>query len=135
MWIVFRSGALVLCMTLGGAVMAQDTPVEGVIQDQLDAFLRDDFATAFTFASPMIQGMFGSASNFEAMVKQGYPMVWRHGSVRYGESTTRGSTVLQTVILTDADGAVHALEYEMIPVGDDWQINGVRFVRAPEVGV
>lgn len=138
MWMVIRSGALVLSMTLGGVALAQEagqSAVVGVIQNQLEAFQRDDFDEAFTFASPLIKNMFRNPSNFGAMVKQGYPMVWRPADVTFADSETQGSAVLQKVIITDAGGAIHVLEYEMIPVGDGWQINGVRFLEAPEVGV
>lgn len=130
---------LVLVLTLffgwTGAVAAQPaTDPAGVIQRQLDAFLADDFARAFTFASPNIKGIFQTPDNFGAMVKRGYPMVWRPADVTFGKSETRGSRVLQTVIIADQAGRIHALEYEMMPVGDSWQINGVRLLEAPQIG-
>jgi len=137
MWMVVRSGALVLSMTFGAAVFAQgnaNPTASDVIQDQLDAFLADDFETAFTFASPMIKNMFRNPSNFGAMVRQGYPMVWRPADVRFGAAQVDGTTVYQRVIITDASGALHALEYEMIPDGESYKINGVRFLRMPDVG-
>ena len=122
-----------LLAALTGPVAAQEGPA-GVVRQQLDAFLADDFERAFTFASPMIQNMFRNPQNFGAMVRNGYPMVWRPADVAFGPAVPRGDTVLQTVIITDGQGTVHALEYEMIPDGAGWRINGVRFLRAPEVG-
>ena len=49
--------------------------IEATINRQIEAFQADDFATAFTFASPTIQGMFGTSDRFGAVVRQGYPMV------------------------------------------------------------
>ena len=54
-----------------------------MISKQIEAFKADDFDTAFSFASPMIQRMFGSASTFGEMVQNGYPMVWRPAEVRF----------------------------------------------------
>ena len=64
---------------------AQDAPIQGVIQSQIDAFQADDFARAFSFASPTIQGMFGTPENFGLMVKEGYPMVYRPAEVEMQE--------------------------------------------------
>jgi hypothetical protein len=113
---------------------APETAIEGVIQRQIDAFLADDFATAFTYASPNIQGIFGSPDNFGAMVRDGYPMVWRPDAVAFGALREVGGRLWQRVIVTDAAGAVHALDYQMIETGDGWQINAVQLLQAPQVG-
>lgn len=126
--------ALVALILAALPLRAQDAAVTGVIDDQIEAFLADDLDRAFSFASPMIQGMFRTPETFGQMVRQGYPMVWRPADVRYGSATQDGGRVRQTVIITDRQGAVHALEYEMIPDGDGWRINGVRPLQAPSVG-
>jgi Domain of unknown function (DUF4864) len=130
---------LILGLMLGltAPVTAQDSRgngIENAIQSQLDAFLADDYATAFSFASPAIQGLFGNADNFGLMVRQGYPMVWRPGDVRYLGRKTVGGRTLQNVLIRDRTGAVHVLEYEMIATEKGWQINGVRLIEPPEVG-
>ena len=51
--------------------------VQTTIASQLDAFLKDDFARAFEYASPSIKRMFRNSDNFGMMVQRGYPMVWR----------------------------------------------------------
>ena len=43
---------------------AQDADIRAVITQQFDAFKVDDFATAFTFASPSLQGFFQNPQNF-----------------------------------------------------------------------
>ena len=121
--------------------LAQDgagTPepaIESVIRNQLDAFLADDFATAFTFASPTIKGMFRTPETFGRMVRQGYPMVWRPADVRFLELRERAGRTVQTVMITDGAGTVHLLAYEMLLTPDGWQINGVALLRQPETGV
>lgn len=123
-----------LMVGLSGPVGAQDAAVTGVIRQQLDAFLADDLDLAFGFASPAIKGIFQNPEMFGAMVRNGYPMVWRPGQVTFGQTESSGDRVLQTVIITDQAGRIHALEYEMSPAGADWQINGVRLLPAPQVG-
>ena len=129
--------ALALTACLAAPLSAQESPksaVTGVIQEQIEAFLVDDFATAFTFASPTIQGIFRDPETFGVMVQRGYPMVWRPSEVRYGDATVLEGRVRQKVVITDANGTVHLLEYEMIPQGETWKINGVQLLRAPQVG-
>ena len=108
--------------------------IEATINRQIEAFQVDDFATAFTFASPSIQGMFGTSERFGAMVRQGYPMVWRPSDVQYLSLENRGGLLFQKVLVRDAAGASHLLEYQMIRVEEAWRINGVVLLRPPGVG-
>ena len=57
--------------------------IQATISRQLEAFQLDDFAEAFSYASPSIQSIFGGPANFESMVKRGYPMVWKPGKVTF----------------------------------------------------
>jgi len=126
--------SLVLFLSCLGPVSAQDDPVTSVIDQQLGAFLEDDFATAFTFASPMIREMFGNEERFEAMVRNGYPMVHRPGRVTYLEQRAEDDATFQDVEIIDRDGRAHYLEYEMVETPYGWQINGVRFIPQPSAG-
>ncbi|MEO0914329.1 MAG: DUF4864 domain-containing protein [Pseudomonadota bacterium] len=104
--------------------------IEAVISSQFAAFQDDDVATAFTFASPMIQSIFGSAERFGQMVRSGYPMVWRPKDVSFTCLTERNGQYFQSVRITDAAGTAHSLDYEMIETEAGWLINGV-FFRPP----
>jgi hypothetical protein len=109
--------------------------IRGVISGQIDAFRADDFATAFTFASPTIKRLFGTSERFGEMVRSGYPMVWRPADVRFSGLRDRGGRMVQDVLVIDQAGAPHVLEYEMIETEGGWQINGVRVRRAGDAGV
>ena len=111
---------------------AQEEPIRDVITAQIEAFEADDFATAFTYASPTIQGMFGNPQNFGAMVKSGYPMVWRPDTLRFLALEERGGLLFQDVMVRDLDGALHILEYQMQEGENGWKINGVSIRRATE---
>ncbi len=76
------AAAMLLGLATGAAAQDAD-PIRSVIQGQMDAFIAKDPVTAFTFASPMIKGMFGSPENFGAMVSSGYPMIWNPSAVKY----------------------------------------------------
>ncbi len=110
--------------------------VTEVIQNQLDAFTSRNVEQAFSFASPMIQGMFQTPSNFGQMVEYGYPMVWDNSEARFLERREfqGGDIILQKVMIRDANGALHILEYQMIRLPQGWKINGVELLKPPQVG-
>lgn len=121
--------AILIWVMATGAVKANDD-VRSVISSQIDAFLQDDFVSAFDFASPMIQGMFGTPERFGDMVRNGYPMVWRPADVEFLSVDERGGALIQNVMIKDASGKLFLLEYEMIETENGWLINGVRVQEA-----
>lgn len=117
-----------------GVAVAQEAEIRGVIGNQITAFRADDFGQAFGYASPAIKGMFGSPDRFGAMVKQGYPMVYRPEEVRYLGLRQEAGRQVQRVMIRDAGGRVHFLDYEMIEAEGGWQINGVRLLPPQGAG-
>ena len=107
--------------------------IEDVIQGQITALKADDFAAAFTFASPTIKGMFGTPENFGAMVAQGYPMVYRPDAVRMMQLRRVAGNLWQRLMITDQAGTTHMIDYMMIDTADGWQINAVQVL--PQAGV
>ncbi|GGC15521.1 hypothetical protein GCM10011363_34990 [Marivita lacus] len=129
---------LTLALSMTGTLWAQEVlapepAIENTIQSQIDAFLQDDFETAFTFASPNLRTMFGTPENFGAMVQQGYPMVWRPESVTFGDLRAIAGGLYQTVIVSDAAGNLHYLDYRMQQIDGEWRIAGVQILQAPEL--
>ena len=119
---------------LGPASADTKDDVTSVIQSQIDAFLADDFATAFTFAAPGIKRLFGDPDRFGLMVRQGYPMVWRPADVQFLELRTEPTGPVQRVLIQDQAGASHLLEYYMVETSDGWQISGVQLLPSPGIG-
>lgn len=129
---ILAAAALAFSMcfaTLSTADEAAKPAITGTIQSQIDAFMKDDFEQAFSYASPMIQGIFGSSSRFGAMVQQGYPMVHRPSDVRFLELREVGGALVQKVQVRDAAGRTHLLDYQMIQTEKGWQINGVQLLK------
>lgn len=125
----------VIFLLLASPLAAQDQEIQTVIQSQMEAFQARDVGEAFSFASPMIKGMFGTPENFGMMVENGYPMVWNNDEVRYLELREVAGRLWQRVMIRDAAGTVHMLDYQMIQTDDGWQINGVQLLPAPDTGV
>lgn len=108
---------------------------ERIITSQITAFRADEGTKAFAHASPSIRRQFGTADNFMAMVKQGYPQVYRPRSFKFGKITTEMSgRPTQRVHVIDAGGqswtALYAFEQQPDAT---WRIAGVVIVRAADL--
>lgn len=126
--------AALLATVLALPAAAQEAPIRATIQSQIEAFQADDFARAFTFASPTIKQMFGTPENFGVMVKQGYPMVYRPAEVQMMELREVAGNLWQRVRITDQAGAGWYLDYMMVETAEGWQINAVQILPAPDMG-
>ena len=133
MRILVLAAAIAVIGAIGA--QAQDNDIRNTISRQFEAFKVDDFATAFTFASPTLQQFFQSPENFGRMVTQGYPMVWRPADVTYLELREEDGTFWQRVQITDTDRRTHYLEYRMIETPEGWRISGVQILDAPGAAV
>jgi uncharacterized protein DUF4864 len=103
-----------------------------VVMSQLDAFRRDDYDTAYTFASAMIRDLFDRA-RFETMVRTGYPEIARSAAafVAKSQAAPDGTLHLHLRIRGESGSAIEAL-YEMVREDGQWRINGV--VTRPDPG-
>jgi Domain of unknown function (DUF4864) len=127
---------MLLAILFGGfgapMARAQDAAadIQSVISNQIEAFRADDLEKAFSFASPMIQRMFGSPARFGQMVQEGYPMVRRPAEVKFSGLDELDGHKVQSVLMTDQDGTLFIVDYDMIQGEGGWQINGVRVRKA-----
>lgn len=111
---------------------AQDTGmIADVIDEQMQAFEARDIDRAFSFASPSLQRMFGSAEIFGHMVENGYSTVWNNTSVSYLALRQERGQWVQRVMVQDAEGAIVLFDYYMIENGDSWQIDAVTPIDVP----
>jgi len=126
--------AVLFAAVLSLPALAQDEPIQKTIESQIEAFQADDFARAFTYASPTIKQMFGTPENFGAMVKQGYPMVYRPAEVQMMDLRDVAGALWKRVRITDQAGAGWYLDYMMVETAEGWQINAVQILPAPDLG-
>jgi len=104
-----------------------------IIESQINAFLSDDMAAAYSFASPSIKQLYPDQSRFFDMVKRGYQPVYRPGNFAFGRSkaATDGSGIVQEVIIQGPGGqdwtALYSLERQ--PDGI-FKINGVQMIKS-----
>ncbi len=127
---LLRAFFILVMMTL--PVKAQDIDIQRVISGQINAFLADDFETAFTFAAPNIVNIFKTADRFGTMVQRGYPMVHRPASFRFAKLSDKSGEWLQKVELKDEAGRLFIADYVMEQTETGWKIKGVSVSEAPK---
>ena len=104
-----------------------------IITAQIDAFRADDGARAYGYAAPVIKNIFPTPDAFMAMVRKGYPPVYRPQSFRFGDVTTDPlGRPAQRVILTGADGKTYEALYTFQRQPDgSWKIDSCRLLEIP----
>ena len=142
---VARRWILLVAMLLAGAaaVQADDAvapadaaAIRQVIQSQMNAFRSDDWAAAFAYASPAIQGKFQSPQVFRQMVTEAYQPVYRPRGVQFRgvQGSEFGPT--QEVFVVGPDGLSYLAYYTMEKQADGtWRISGCYLVRLEDESV
>ena len=116
-------------------VWAEGKAIETTIRAQITALQADDFDRAFTYASPTIQQIFRAPEVFGRMVRQGYPMVYRHSAIEFLELASVEGYYWQKVQIRDGQGRYHLMAYQMVQLDGVWRINGVQLLPSRETGV
>jgi hypothetical protein len=125
---------LMIFLLLSVPVKAQQQDIEAVISDQIDAFLKDDFITAYSFAAPNIKQMFGNSEQFGLMVRNGYPMIHRPSYFRFTSTKKAADVFYQNVLIQDQEGQFFIGEYGMVQLESGWKIQSVRVFKHPTAG-
>jgi len=133
---------LVLCslLLLAAPARAEDAvsvadraQIRAVIEQQIQAFAKDDATAAFAFASPAIRQQFGTPDIFMEMVRSGYAAVYRPRSLSFGETRLVEGVTVQQVDVIGPDGVgAHAFYLMEREADGSWRINGVTMTRGSE---
>jgi hypothetical protein len=127
---------IALLVGLGGRASAfsetDRAAVQNVIEQQLGAFLRDDAATAYSFASPGIKEMFPTEEIFMRMVREGYAPVYRSRSHSFGELKETAAGLTQSLDIIDAAGEFWTATYTLQQQPDgSWKITACHLQKKP----
>ena len=115
---------------------ADRAAIRDVIGRQLEAFKRDDAAAAYAFAAPNVREVFPTPEGFLAMVRRGYPPVYRPREAEFSELALRDGAVVQEVELVGPDGRPALAVYTMMPDGaGGWRIAACVLLPSVRVGV
>ena len=129
---LFFLGLMTFTCSLSAQELSRDDAlaIRAVVTEQLDAFRRDDGERAFSLATAGIQAKFGSPEAFMEMVRTGYPVVYRPGSVHFAEPEILEGIVVQPVRMTDDEGRAWIAVYPMQRQPDGgWRIDGCELAR------
>jgi hypothetical protein len=137
----FTLAAFFCCITFAPVAYAED-PVQtaqNLIEQQIEAFLHDDAATAYSFAAPGIKALFPDKDSFFAMVKRSYQPVYHPGNYAFGKSRAidNGAVVYQEVLITGTDDKDWTAIYQITRQPDgSYKINGVQILsKASSEGI
>jgi hypothetical protein len=132
-WLLATAGCSLMLLAPAQAARftaADEKIVREVVQGQLDALARDDADKAFSYAAPNVRQAVGTANGFLAMVRAGYPVVYRPASVAFLKPEGQGNQVIQRVHMLDADGdswlAIYSLQRQ---TDKAWRITGCVVVK------
>ena len=105
--------------------------VRAVILAQFEAFAADDAKRAFSYATPKLREMFGTADRFIEVVRTAYPAVYRHETVAFLKPELTEGSLVQGVHLTDAEGVLWLELYRLERQRDrSWRISACQLVAA-----
>ncbi|KQP09918.1 topoisomerase II [Methylobacterium sp. Leaf99] len=127
---------MAFALTVGAAQAADEAgrdAARATVTRQIEAFRKDDAATAYAQAAPVIQGMFPSADTFLAMVRKGYAAVYRARTYSVDRVEDVGPEgVALGVKLQDEAGADWLALYTLEKQPDGaWRITGCQLTKAP----
>jgi len=104
---------------------------QAIVEQQFDAFARDDAEAAYALADPTIKQMFVDADHFLAMVRDRYAPVYRHRNVEFGDFAESGDDASLTATLVDNDNVVWTALYSLRrEANGDWLISGCVLVQS-----
>ncbi|MCB1478844.1 MAG: DUF4864 domain-containing protein [Tepidamorphaceae bacterium] len=98
--------------------------VQAVITGQIEAFLQDDAAGAYSYAAPVIRRTFPTPEAFIAMVRRGYSPVYRPQSYSFGQYGMRGDTHIQSLDVIGPDGQYYVAVYTLMETDGGFVITG-----------
>lgn len=129
------TGVLTLLVCAGAAAAQAEKDAKAAAEPvvkQLEAFRRDDYDTAYTFASEEIRAQF-DRRGFETMVRRGYPEIASSTFVLVTKTELRSEGLAYvTIKIRGSNGQAIEGLYELV-WQSGWKINGV--ATRPDAGV
>ena len=105
---------------------------KSIISHQLQAIAKDDAATAYEDAAPLVRQLFQTPDIFMNMVRSGYPPVYRNKQFVFDNAGTNpNGRPYQKVELFGLDGTMYDAIYYMQQQPDGtWKISGCVVAKA-----
>lgn len=107
-----------------------------VVADQLNAFERDDAASAFRLTAPQVREKFGSPTEFVDAIKANYGPIYRHRSVDFGPAARQGDKIGMVVTIVAEDNEVWSALFVLSKQRDgQWRTSACLLAKAPQSSV
>ena len=134
--LVMLASAALLGSSARAAVSVEDAQaVQVTVRAQLAAFVAEDAELAFSFAAPNIRSLFQTPERFMAMVRQGYPVVYRPAALLFLTPRVLDAAVVQPVQMRDSNGNAWLAMYTLQRQTDArWLISACVLVPDRAVG-
>jgi Domain of unknown function (DUF4864) len=126
----FLAAVLIAFFSLGALAepisSSEKAEFQRIITAQIGAFRADDGNSAYGFAAPVVRKIFPTPDVFMAMVKQGYPQVYRPQSFNFNDALIDPlGRPAQKVTIVGPDGKTYIAVYTMEKQPDGtWLISG-----------
>ena len=120
--------------SLADSISAADkAEFQRIITAQITAFRADNGPAAYGFAAPVVRHIFPTPEIFMAMVKQGYPQVYRPQSFNFTEALVDPmGRPAQKMTVIGPDGKTYVAIYSMEKQADGtWRISGCTLLEIP----
>ena len=128
---------LVAALTMGSAaVRAQGVTADdqaafkAVIQAQIEALRKDDYAAAYVVAAPSMKALYPTVQAFMQVIRGRYVQLIKPKSVVFGTVTQTSQGPVQRVFITAADGRAYVASFSLQQQPDKaWLIAGITIAR------
>ena len=120
-----------------GPVEVIETPWQGVITGQIEAFRTGDAPGAFQYAGSAFQSRFPSAEVFfVAIIASGYSPIAESRTHSFGSFQVMGEKlVLQSVRLSGGDQSLYEAIYQLAEEPAGWRVQGVQLTKLSAMAI
>ena len=87
--------------------------IHTLIQAQIDAFKKDDFAAAYALAAPSWKALYPSLQVFTAMVRSRFAQLQRPKSIVFGTISQTPQGPVQRIFVAGSDGRAYVANYSL----------------------
>ncbi len=134
-WLAAVCAAVSLTLSLPQTALADEIDkatqdaLQSIITQQIEAFGRDDAATAQSFAAPGIKQKFPDAKDFNDMVHRSYAPLIHPKSTHFDATGQTALGPIQKVTIVDSEGQAWTAVYSFEQIDGQWRINGCALVK------
>jgi hypothetical protein len=137
-WLLLLASIAVTCHGWAEEMKPSEPKVkealQSIVQKQLAAFRKNDFAAAYVFADNGIKAQFPLEA-FEKMVREGYPLIAKSVAATCGLTFDNGDEGVVQVRIEGEKKKIGTFQYQLKRTGETWRIMGVTELQSEGIEV